>query len=116
MNDYIGQDNGRPNPNPSMMPTRTFTALAMACLMTLMLALGSGCWGVTGRPAGLTPSQTLNYALEAHHRGDDRAFRALLLRIVDQNPQSPEATIARALLMSLPRTREATTPAAAPSQ
>lgn len=73
----------------------------MVWVTALSLCL-SGCWGVTGHRARLSPAQTLGWALEAHHRGDDRAFRTLLTRIVDVTPESEEAAVARTLLMSVP--------------
>lgn len=82
-------------------PTLNIATWAMVWAMALSLCL-SACWGVTGHRARLSPAQTLGWALEAHHRGDDRAFRTLLTRIVDVAPESEEAAVARTLLMSVP--------------
>lgn len=90
-------------PEAPRRATSTFwtTAWVVAWAATLSLTL-SACWGVTGHRAVMTPGQTLGWALEAHHRGDDRAFRALLTRIINTDPESEEATVARTLLMSIP--------------
>jgi Tfp pilus assembly protein PilF len=72
-------------------------------LLTLLLGALSGCWRVTGAPAALDPAQTLALALDARQRGDDRAAEVYLRRLLEEAPQSPEATLARALLLGAPR-------------
>ncbi len=71
---------------------------AAAILLALTLALTPGCWAATGRPLDLSPQATLEQALKARDRGDDRAFRALLRRITEDAPDSEAARIAQALL------------------
>ena len=55
-----------------------------------------------GRPLNLNPPELLSHALAAHHRGDDRALRTLLRRIILKAPTSDEAMVARTLLTALP--------------
>jgi hypothetical protein len=70
------------------------------CAVLLAVALG-GCWRATGRPSGLDAPGLLEAAREAHERGDLRACRTLLGRLVEQSPTSEQAAQARAWLAAL---------------
>lgn len=74
--------------------------VALLVLTLLVLALG-GCWRATGRPSGLDAPGILEAAREAHGRGDLRACRTLLGRLIEQAPDSAQAEQARAWLAAL---------------
>lgn len=61
-----------------------------------------GCWRVTGSQVQPSPEQTLALALDAQQRGDTRSSQTYLRRLIAQAPDSPQATMARALLLGAP--------------
>ena len=81
-------------------------ARGMLIILIATATVLTGCWNVTGRPLDLNPSQLLTHALDAHHRGDDRAFRTLLGRLLREAPKSEEAVLARTLLITLAPTKD----------
>jgi Tfp pilus assembly protein PilF len=81
------------------MPRVTAPLLVLALLLSLGLP---GCWRVTGSRVQATPEQTLALALDARRRGDARACQTYLRRLLKQAPESPQATLARALLLGAP--------------
>lgn len=74
-----------------------------AFVLVVCLAL-AGCWNNVGHRLDLPPATLLDAALDAHHRGDDRAARTLLRRVAEEHEDSPEASVARTLLLAIPPT------------
>ncbi len=82
--------------------SKTRTLFLWGCCV---LWLGSSaCYHIVGEPLQLRPGQMLTAALDAHHRGDNRAFRTLLARFIATQPESEEAAVARTLLLAIPPT------------
>jgi hypothetical protein len=83
-------------------PRAWLRRLTLILVVNLACLGGGGCWNVIGHHIEWTAPTLLDAAVQAQNRGDERAARTMLRRVVEEFAETPEADIARQLLLEMP--------------